>query len=54
MKLLPIVLELIGIGTIGAGISLELTQGGAIYLVIITSGSLLVATGGIIYGKFLK
>ena len=54
MKVLPIALELIGIGIVGAGIGLELAQGGAIYLVIITTGSLLVASGGIIWGKFLK
>jgi len=54
MQLIPIVLELIGIGTVGTGIGLELAQGGAIYLVIITTGSLLVASGGIIWGKFLK
>ena len=53
-QLIPIALELIGISTIGAGIGLELAQGGAIYLVIITTGSLLVASGGIIWGKFLK
>ena len=52
--LIPIVIELIGIGTIGAGIGLELAQGGAIYLVTITIGSLLVASGGMIWGKFLK
>ena len=53
-QLIPIALELIGIGTIGAGIGLELAQGGTIYLVIITTGSLLVAGGSIIWGKFLK
>ena len=52
-QLIPIVLELIGIGTIGAGIGLELIQGGAIYLVTITTGSLLVASGSIIWGKFM-
>ena len=51
--LIPIVLELIGIGTIGAGIGLELAQGGVIYLVIITTGSLLVTGGSIIWGKFM-
>ena len=52
-QLIPIMLEVMGIGTIGAGIGLELTQGGAIYLVIITTGSLLVASGGMIWGKFM-
>ena len=53
-QLIPIVLELVGIITIGTGIGLELAQGGAIYLVIITTGSLLVASGGIIWGKFIR
>ena len=52
-QLIPIVLELIGIGTIGAGIGLELAQSGVIYLVIITTGSLLVTGGSIIWGKFM-
>jgi len=54
MQLIPIVLELIGIGTIGTGIGLELAQGGTIYLVIITTGSCLVALGGVIYGKIMR
>ena len=53
-RLIPIALELIGIGTIGAGIGLELARDGAIYFVIITTGSLLVASGGIIWGKFMQ
>ena len=54
MKLVAIIIELVGITTIGAGIGLELALGGEIYLVVITIGSVLVATGGVIYGKFIR
>ena len=53
-KLIPIVIELVGISTVGAGIGLELALGGQGYLIMITTGSLLIATGGIIWGKFLR
>jgi hypothetical protein len=52
--LLPICTELIGVSIIGAGIGLELALGGEIYLVMITTGSCLVAIGGIIWGKFMR
>ncbi len=52
--LIPIVIELIGILIIGAGIVLEISYGGATYLVMITAGSLLVALGGVIWGKFMR
>ena len=51
--LVPIVIELVGISVIGTGIGLELSQGGEIYLVMITVGSCLVAAGGVIWGKFM-
>ena len=54
MRLTAIIIELVGIATIGTGIGLELALGGDIYLVVITVGSCLVATGGIIYGKFMR
>ncbi len=54
MKWLPICLELVGISVVGTGIGLELAMGGAIYLVVITIGSFLVATGGVIWGKFMR
>ena len=53
-KLLPIVLELIGVSTIGCGIGIELATGAEIGYVIITTGSLLVAAGGIVWAKFIK
>lgn len=52
--LIPIAIELIGISVVGAGIGLELAFGGEIYLVMITTGSLFIAAGGVIWGKFVK
>lgn len=52
--LLPICIELVGISVVGVGIGLEVAFGGAAYLVVITIGSLLIATGGVIYGKFMR
>ena len=54
MRLAAILIELIGIAAIATGIGMELACGGQIYLVIITVGSCLVATGGVIWGKFLR
>ena len=53
-RMVPIVIELVGITVIGVGIGLELTIGGDIFLVVITAGSCLVAAGGIIWGKFMR
>jgi hypothetical protein len=54
MKLLAITLEIADIAAIGTGIGVELVIGAEIGLVAITVGSLLVATGGIIWGKFIR
>lgn len=53
-RLIPIVIELAGISVVGTGIGLELVLGGDIYLVMITTGSLLIAAGGVIWGKFTR
>lgn len=53
-RLIPIAIELVGISVIGTGIGLELALGGEVYLAVITVGSLMVATGGIIWGKFMR
>jgi len=53
-KLVPILIELVGISTVGVGIGLEMAQGGSIYLIMITTGSCIVAAGGIIWGKFMR
>ena len=52
--LIPIIIELVGISTIGTGIGLEIALGGSIYLIMITVGSLFVASGGVIWGKFMR
>ena len=54
MKLLPIVIELVGIATVGTGIGVELVTGADTGLVVITIGSCLVASGGVIWGKFMR
>jgi hypothetical protein len=54
VKLLAIILELVGIGSIGTGVGIELAIGADIGFVAITVGSLLVATGGVIWGKFIR
>lgn len=53
-KLIPITIELVGISVVGVGIGIEVALGGDIYLFMITGGSLLVAAGGIIWGKFMR
>lgn len=54
MKIIPIALELVGIAVIGVGLGVELIMSALVGLVIITSGSCLVAIGGVIWGKFVK
>ena len=53
-KLLPIVIELVGIASIGTGIGVELATHADIGWAIVTSGSCLVAIGGVIWGKFMR
>jgi len=52
-KLIPITIELIGVAAIGAGIGVELATHADFGWVIVTTGSCLVAIGGIIWGKFI-
>lgn len=52
-KLFPITLELVGIAAIGTGIGVELATHADIGWAIVTSGSCLVAIGGVIWGKFV-
>jgi len=51
---IPIAIELVGISIVGIGIGLEIALGGQVYLVMITAGSLLIATGGLIFAKFMR
>ena len=53
-KLIPIALELVGIAVIGAGIGIEFAYEADWGFVLITSGSLMVAMGGVIWGKFVR
>jgi len=53
-RLIPICIELAGIALTGAGIGLELAIGGDVFLVVITTGSCLIAAGGVIWGKFMR
>ena len=53
-KLIPVIIELVGISVVGTGIGLEIGLGGQIYLVVITIGSCLIAVGGVIWGKFMR
>ncbi len=54
MKLLPIILELVGVAAIGVGIGVELATHADIGWAIVTIGSCLVAIGGVIWGKFTR
>ena len=53
-KLIPIIIELVGISAVGTSIGLEISLGGQIYLIVITIGSCLLAVGGVIWGKFTR
>ncbi len=52
-KLLPVALEITGIAAIGVGIGVELATHADIGWALVTSGSCLVAIGGVIWGKFM-
>ncbi len=52
--LLPIIIELVGIAAIGIGIGIELAVHADLGWAVVTTGSCLVAIGGVIWGKFLR
>jgi hypothetical protein len=54
MQLLAIALEIVGIAGIGAGIGIEMITSADIGYLAITLGSCLVASGGVIWGKFIR
>jgi hypothetical protein len=54
MKILPVILEVTGVAAIGVGIGVELATGADTGWVMVTTGSCLVAIGGVIWGKFVK
>lgn len=53
-KLIPVTLELLGIVSIGTGIGIEVGLGADIGYLVISVGSVLIATGGVIWGKFIR
>ncbi len=53
-KLIPITIELVGVAAIGTGIGVELATHAEIGWVLVTTGSCLVAIGGVIWGKFMR
>lgn len=53
-KLIPIVIELVGISAIGAGIGVEIVAHADVGWAVVTIGSCLVAIGGVIWGKFIR
>ncbi len=52
--LLAIIVELVGIAAVGTGIGIELATHADIGWATVTTGSCLVAIGGVIWGKFAK
>ncbi len=53
-KLLPVTLEIVGVAAIGVGIGIEMATHANIGWVVVTTGSCLVAIGGVIWGKFMR
>ncbi len=53
-KLIPITIELVGIAAIGVGVGVELATQADIGWAMVTTGSCLVAVGGVIWGKFTR
>ena len=54
MKLVPVLMELVGILGIGAGIGIELVTGAGIGHLFLTVSSAIVAIGAVTWGKFLR
>ncbi len=56
MKLLyaAIIIEVVGIATTAIGLGYEIATGAALGYVLMSGGSVLVASGGILFGKFFK
>jgi len=53
-KLIPVTIEVVGVAAIGVGIGVELATHADIGWAIVTTGSCLVASGGVIWGKFMR
>ena len=50
----PIMLELLGIAMIGSGVGVEIAMHAEVGYVLISVGSVMVAGGGVIWGKFVR
>jgi hypothetical protein len=53
-RLIPVTIEVVGVAVIGVGIGVELATHADIGWAIVTTGSCLVAIGGVIWGKFMR
>ena len=53
-KILAIALEAVGISAVILGISIEVTMHAQIGFIIITSGSVLIASGGFLFAKIIR
>jgi len=53
-KLIPVTIEVVGVAAIGVGIGVEMATHADIGWAIVTTGSCLVAIGGVIWGKFMR
>lgn len=51
IKLIAASIEVVGIAVVSTGIGLELAYKADAYLILIGAGSVLVATGGMLYAK---
>ena len=54
VNLIPVIIEVIGVAAVGAGIGVEMATCADIGYVIVTTGSCLVAIGGVVWGKFMR
>ena len=54
MFIFAVALEVVGVAIIGTGIGIEIVSHAEIGYLIITVGSLLVAGGGVVFGKFVR
>ena len=54
LKWIPIFIEVFGIAAVGCGIGIELATHADIGWATVTTGSCLVAMGGVIWGKFIR
>jgi hypothetical protein len=47
-------IEIIGITACGVGVGIELALGADVGFMLISGGSVLIAAGGVLFGKFVK